>query len=121
MEAEPQIWRERATSRDPQDIADPANAPYLYTDGNGEKFIDWYNPNHQLEKWAERLALLGQGSEEEKREYFRQYYYSRLSHKFQLGPKDEEARARQFALKIVALPERRPASNKDEVLQPCGP
>lgn len=97
MRAHPQYWRQMGISRDPAEIADPANAPYLYTDARGEKFLDWLNPNHQLEKWGERICLLLHGAQEEKEEYYRQYYYSLLSRRLGLGPDavDQEPAATQ--------------------------
>lgn len=90
QKAEPQYWRKWALSWDPEDVNDPANAPYLYEAPDGTKFVDWYNPNHSLEKWAdktaEKLAVLATGDRDEIEKYYRDEYYRLLVEKREIGP-----------------------------------
>lgn len=86
MEARQQYMRQSAISRDPEDMEDPANAPFLYEGPDGEKFMDWINPGHKLENWAARVELLATGTLEEISRHYSQLYYSRLVKKLNIGP-----------------------------------
>lgn len=72
-------------SRDLKDLDDPANAPYLYEGPDGDRFIDWNNPGHKLERWVEINALVS-GDPDRIMACYRDEYCHRLMDKRRLGP-----------------------------------
>lgn len=86
MQAKPKYQRKWAISRNPDDLNNPANAPYLYEGPDGDRFIDWRNPNHRLENWADRIEVLASGDEQRINQCYEQLYCQRLADAHRFGP-----------------------------------
>lgn len=105
-------------SWDPADLDDPRNAPYVFEGPDGKKFVDWSNPGHVMERWADRLKVLATGTPEEIMDVYTQEYYNRLAKRLGIGPRDGDAGKRKMepATKPTPFPENRPMIDADEAL-----
>lgn len=104
-------------SRDPKDLDDPKNMPFLYEGPDGDRFIDWENPGHVMEKWTDRLKVLATGTPEEIETVFRDEYYNRLVKKLDIGPDAGKRSNKKIDDNNITLfPERRPMIDADEAM-----